>query len=81
MPILRLLADVQLTPQQKHVLEIAFSHAIRQIGWWTDRSVLRSCSKEDDRPSETRRHRRQALAELTISLIDLNSSVSKKHPF
>ena len=32
MPISRLLAEIQLTPEQQHVLEVAFRHAIRKIG-------------------------------------------------
>ena len=32
MPISRLLSDIQLTPEQRHVLELAFRHAIRKIG-------------------------------------------------
>ena len=31
MPIARLLADIQLTPQQQHVMEIAFNHALRKL--------------------------------------------------
>jgi hypothetical protein len=32
MPISRLLADIPLSPEQHHVLELAFRHAIRKIG-------------------------------------------------
>ena len=32
MPISRLLRDNQLTPEQQHVLEVAFKHTIRKIG-------------------------------------------------
>ncbi len=32
MPIARLLADDLLTPEQLHVLELAFNHTLRKIG-------------------------------------------------
>lgn len=32
MPISRLLADIPLTPEQRHVLELSFNHALRKIG-------------------------------------------------
>lgn len=32
MPINRLLSDIELTPEQRHVLELAFNSALRKIG-------------------------------------------------
>jgi hypothetical protein len=31
MPISRLIANIDLTPEQQHVLELAFSHALRKL--------------------------------------------------
>ncbi|MDT4737067.1 hypothetical protein [Bradyrhizobium sp. WYCCWR 12699] len=31
MPISRLMANIDLTPEQKHVLELAFNHALRKL--------------------------------------------------
>lgn len=47
MPIWQLLADDQLTPEQKHVLEVAFRNTIRQIGLGDRHDPICLCRKEN----------------------------------
>lgn len=32
MPITRSLSDIELTPEQRHVVELAFNNALRKLG-------------------------------------------------
>ena len=67
MPISRLLANIQLTSEQRHVMEIAFNHALRKLNLM-DRSDP-ACAIVAERLLEV--HQRGvtdavALAEITI---------------